>query len=89
MELDRPVWVFFLKISKNFTLTFFFIQNPKGGPFYTCKNDFLIGPFLGSKIVLNNLVMQKLGANIIYFCQIMHFHQVLIVLIDFNRGGSF
>ena len=65
-------------------LTIFFIQNPKGGPFYTCRNAFRMGPFLGSKIELMNLLMPKLGAKIIYFCQNMHFHQVLFDLIDFN-----
>ena len=67
----------------------FFIQNPKGGPFYTCRNAFRMGPFLGSKIELINLLMPKLGAKIIHFCQNMHFHQVLFDLIDFNRGDRF
>ena len=66
----------------------FFIQNPKGGPFYTCKNAFCIGPFLGSKIDLIELLMPKLGAKIIHFCQNMHFHQVLFYLIDLIIGGE-
>ena len=82
-------WDFFLKISKNFTLTIFFIQNQKGEPFYTCKNALFIGPSLGSKIVLINLLMLKIGAKIVYFCQNMHFHQALIALIGFNRGDRF
>ena len=40
-------------------------------------------------IRLINLLMPKLGAKIIHFCQNMHFHQVLFDFIDFNRGGSF
>ena len=81
---------FLLKILKIFTLTIFSIQNPKGGPLpYRQKNTIFIGSFSRSKIVLISLFMQKIGAKIIYFCQNMHFHQILIVLIDFNRGGSF
>ena len=52
-------WGFFLKISKNFTLNFFFRQNPKEGPFYTCKNAFIFGSFFGSKMVIIQLQMHK------------------------------
>ena len=46
-------------------------------------------PFFGSKIVPINILMQKLGAEIIYLCQNMHFHQFLIVLKAFDRGVRF
>ena len=82
-------WDFFLKFPKNFTSTIFSIYNPKGGPFYTCKNAFRIGSFLGSKIELIDLLRPKLGAKIIHFFQNLHFHWVWFVLIDFNRGDRF
>ena len=80
-------WVFFYKFPNKFYVNNFFHIQSKGGPFYTSKNAFFIVPFLVSKIVPINLLLQKLGAKVIYFCQNMQFHKVLIVLKAFNRGG--
>ena len=52
-------WDFFLKFPKNFTSTLFSKYNPKEGPFYTCKNAFIFGSFLGSKMVVIQLQMPK------------------------------
>ena len=60
----RKVWVrpfleFLFEISKKFTSTIFSLYNPKGGPFYTCKNAWIFGSFLGSKKVIIQLQMHK------------------------------
>ena len=54
--------------------TIVFMQNLKGVPFCMFKDASLVVSFLGSKVVLIDLLMSKVGATIIYFCQNMHLH---------------
>ena len=83
--LGKPFLGFLFENFENFFDDDFFHEKSKG---YMSKNAFLIVPFLGSKIVPINLLIQNLGAKIIYFCQNMHFYQVWIIFLAFNKGGS-